>query len=246
MTSLNTNAEELFTKTFFGHFTLPVLYTILTLLFISSIYILYRLEKLRFQQYIRKQNINRPKQESNLLENDSDGLSKYTKPKYTKLLTLTRAFIYGLIISSGFIFYLTFSTHLIAIKHGFTEYKTTTLNEICYSITHSPIEDTLPTNLNDTIIIYYRFGCSDCELLYNKIYNRLNNVNHVYWVATRSEQGIELRKTYPIAEVPTSIYIDTSGEMTEYTLSTKTENNNQTTISLNEENLNALLSNLNK
>lgn len=246
MTSLNSNAEELFTKTFFGYFTLPVLYVALTTIIILSAYILFKLEQIRLKQNAMARNIDILKQKSNLEESEMLELSTYIQPKHTILKTLLRAFMYMLIISSSFALYLTLTTHITANKHGFTEPKTTTLNTICNSIKYSPTEDILPSDKTDIIVIYYRFGCSDCELLYNKIKNRTDNVNHIYWIATRSKQGIELRKSYPITEVPSSIYIDTSGEMTEYSLSIKSTSNNQTSISLNEKNLNNLLANLNK
>ena len=246
MQSLNTNVEELFTKTFFGYFTLPTLYVILGIIIVLSLYILFKLEKIRLKQNVMARNIDILKQKSDLDEDEMHELTTYTAPKNTKLNTLFRGIMYMLIISSSFILYLTITTHITANKHGFTEPKSTHLNTICYSIEHSPSEDKLPSDKTDIIVIYYRFGCSDCELLYNKIKDRTNNVNHIYWVATRSKQGTELRNTYPIAEVPTSIYIDTSGEMTEYSLSIKSTTNNQTNISLNEKNLNDLLSNLHK
>ena len=78
----------------------------------------------------------------------------------------------------------------------------------------SPLEDTLPENYNDLkgkIIIYYRFDCPDCHYTYKPLLQYLDknkiDMNDVYFVSSRSEQGKKLMQTYPIEEVPSGVYI---------------------------------------
>lgn len=75
------------------------------------------------------------------------------------------------------------------------------------SIKNSPVEDTIPDDLDGSIIIYYRFGCIDCEAIYDDLSEIISGKDDIYWVSTESEQGKELMKTYPVDSVPSGIYI---------------------------------------
>lgn len=78
------------------------------------------------------------------------------------------------------------------------------------AINHSPVEDELPEDLRGKIILYFRFGCPDCEAVFEELSRRAEPYgDDVYWISTRSEQGIELRKTYPCDHVPSAVYIST-------------------------------------
>lgn len=57
------------------------------------------------------------------------------------------------------------------------------------------------------IIIYYRFGCKDCEGIYHELKKYAAETQNVYFVATRQKTGQELLKQYPVDEVPTGIII---------------------------------------
>lgn len=81
------------------------------------------------------------------------------------------------------------------------------IQSVWKSIRNTPTEDLLPDTSEDKLIIYYRFGCSDCELLYHKMEQELQNIPNVYWIATRSEQGKEIRKKYPVKTVPSGVVI---------------------------------------
>lgn len=102
-----------------------------------------------------------------------------------------------IIIWSGF---------FVAHQHGLY---TTNINTIDMfkGILYSPIESTLPENIDGSIIIYYRFGCSDCETVYNELSNAVKDKENIYWISTESEQGKKLLETYPVDSVPTGIYI---------------------------------------
>ena len=103
-----------------------------------------------------------------------------------------------------------FSTLILRFKaqdHGL--YTTDiTIYKMITGIQNSHKEDKLPDNLDNKIIIYYRFGCPDCETIYNDLnaYISDNNLN-VYYVSTRSTQGKKLLKQFPVKTVPTGIYI---------------------------------------
>lgn len=112
-----------------------------------------------------------------------------------------------------------FSTSILKFKaqdHGL--YTTDiTIYKMITGIQNSHKEDKLPDDLNDKIIIYYRFGCPDCEAIYNDLntYTTDNDLN-VYYVSTRSNQGKKLLKQFPVKTVPTGIYIykNSHGELT--------------------------------
>lgn len=82
-----------------------------------------------------------------------------------------------------------------------------TISETKLSIEKSPVEDILPENINGSIIIYYRFGCTDCEAIYADLSKSISDKDNIYWVSTESDQGKELMKSYPIDSVPSGIYI---------------------------------------
>lgn len=235
---MNINAEKLFKHTFLGDFKAPILCIVLIIILSTSTYILYKLEKFNIKQNIIKQKIN-------MNINDDDIITELKQQqRHIKYLFIYRCFIYFFIIINTFIMYLTINTITTAKEHGSDNLTKKPLSSIVYSIKNSPIEDILPSDKTNIIVIYYRFGCKDCELIYNKLKDKTENVNHIYWVATRSEQGIDLRKTYPITEVPTGIYIDENKKMHEYLLYTKSTQNNKEYISLNENNLNELISHI--
>lgn len=94
----------------------------------------------------------------------------------------------------------------IAKTHG--SYNTNrSYTELTQSIDSTPVESVLPDKLDGSIIIYYRFGCPDCDAVYSDLSEYLKNKNNVYWVSTESEQGKTLLKAYPVDVVPSGIYI---------------------------------------
>lgn len=95
---------------------------------------------------------------------------------------------------------------ITALDHGMYQYTTDT-KSIIESIDSSPVESVLPDDLTNKIILYYRFGCPDCESVYSDLKNGTNGKTGIYWISTRSKQGKALRKKYPTAEVPSGVYI---------------------------------------
>lgn len=92
-----------------------------------------------------------------------------------------------------------------AKKHGLYS-SNITFSQLNTSIENSPEESVLPEDLSGTVVIYYKFGCEDCEAIYPDLKAALGG-SAVYWVSTQSEQGKELLKTYPVEDVPSGIYI---------------------------------------
>lgn len=82
-----------------------------------------------------------------------------------------------------------------------------TISEIEWCSENSPVEDNLPDNITNSIIIYYRFGCKDCEAVYPELSNEIADKENIYWISTESKQGKKLLESYPVTSVPTGIYI---------------------------------------
>ena len=107
----------------------------------------------------------------------------------------------------------------------------------------SPVEDDLPSNLQQCIIIYYKFGCKDCEEIYIELQSSIEDAPNIYWVSTRSNQGKKLRELYPIDAVPTGVYIynDSTSSAPHFIKKILYEYENTEQIHLNKTNLERLL-----
>lgn len=94
----------------------------------------------------------------------------------------------------------------IAVSHG--AYTTNmTIKQLYTGIANTPVEDELPDNLSGCIVIFYKFGCTDCEAIYDELSAHINNQANIYWISSRSAQGQRLISQYNIDYVPTGIYI---------------------------------------
>lgn len=125
-----------------------------------------------------------------------------TKVRMTALLTLSiinTALIASLIVVT--------SVYQAAQRHGMYDNSISTA-QMFRSLRLTPEEDELPSDLRHSIILYYRFTCSDCEDVYPEINRALRGRSNIYWVSTRSEQGSRLMEQYPVEQVPTGVYID--------------------------------------
>lgn len=96
------------------------------------------------------------------------------------------------------------------IQHGVFD-EDTTISEIVRRLPKTPKESELPDNPSDIFIIYFKFGCSDCEAVYPELSRQVRNQPDVYFISTRSEQGKALQEKYPIDETPTLVYIYPDG-----------------------------------
>lgn len=76
------------------------------------------------------------------------------------------------------------------------------------AIIKSPISDhSNEIAKKGNIIIYYRFGCKDCENIYSELKKCTDATQNIYFIATRQRTGKELLKQYPVDKVPTGIII---------------------------------------
>lgn len=76
------------------------------------------------------------------------------------------------------------------------------------AIQNSPIADR-NGNLDQqgNILIYYRFGCGDCEAVYDSLKVATAGKEDIYWVASRQSVGRELLQKYAVQEVPAGVVI---------------------------------------
>jgi hypothetical protein len=131
-------------------------------------------------------------------------------------------------------------TYQTAKQHGYQDGLTVNAESLWRGIHKSPEESKLPENpdeLKQSLIIYYRFGCRDCEAHYQAIKTAVQPYTNVYWISSRSEQGKKLRETYPVEAVPTGVYITKDGTGLTYVLYTQLQNQTR----LNEDELQSML-----
>lgn len=82
-----------------------------------------------------------------------------------------------------------------------------TVGEIKSRIRTTPVQSVLPGDLKGSIIIYYKFGCRDCESVYYDIIRAAGESERCFFVSTQSAQGRSLLESYPVAEVPSAVYV---------------------------------------
>lgn len=151
------------------------------------------------------------------------------KPKIKiSVLSYSLQFIVGVVLIFSML-YLATGTKLIlkGQRHGMYQYDIS-WSQMKTSINSSHEESILPNDeskLTNSIILFYRFGCEDCEAVYNKELIASKQVKDIYWVSTRSKQGKELLKKYPIKEVPAGVYIANNGSGVIEYLDSKSKNN---------------------
>lgn len=127
------------------------------------------------------------------------------------------------------------SLAVTAYQHGMYQ-NNLNIKDIQKAINASPIQSKLPNDLKNNLIIYYKFGCPDCESIYDELLNNLKNTQ-VYWVSVKSKTGKNLLNKYPVSDVPAGLYITNTDTGVTKTLSKSI--NNQTVLDL--DNLNYLL-----
>lgn len=75
---------------------------------------------------------------------------------------------------------------------------------------YTPYEDEIPEKVlrnKEYLIVYYKFGCPDCKVIYKEMKQLQEEHGNIYFVSTRSEQGKKLLKQYPVEEVPFGVYV---------------------------------------
>lgn len=80
------------------------------------------------------------------------------------------------------------------------------------AIQKSPVADrSVNLDHQGNILIYYRFGCADCEAVYDSLNAETAGRENIYWVASRQARGQELLQKYTVAEVPAGVIIQADG-----------------------------------
>lgn len=162
------------------------------------------------------------------------------KTKKILILITIRTILLSLTIIAAMFLSQEVKLYKIAKQHGMETNDTAKISEIYQAIETLPIESKLPEtkDLKNKLIIYYKFGCHDCESIHNKLYNIIKNYDNVYIVYTRSKQGKQLRETFPVKKVPSGLYIQSDG--TPVTLPLYDKNSDGTAV-INSTNINTLL-----
>lgn len=164
------------------------------------------------------------------------------KPNRLSYIAIVPIFTTSIFIMTGLLSAWQLTTYIT--KFGFDQYSTMPIKKIYPELKTLPIESKLkselPDNLKKCTIIYYRFGCPDCKAVHKDLYDQLKVYDNVYYIYTRSKTGKKLRKTYPVKNVPTGIYIDDDNKTYSCFLYNKKENG------LDWQNLNELIKFINK
>ena len=152
----------------------------------------------------------------NIMHAEYESLQKTAaKRKWLTAISIVTA---TFIMLSALTIFAIVDTYTTAKKHAYMGDLNVTASSLWRGINGSPIESELPENLSKAIVIYYRFGCPDCEATYPTLSKTLSAYTDVYWVSSRSDQGVALKEKYPIEVVPTGIYIKDDGTYLTYIL----------------------------
>lgn len=96
-------------------------------------------------------------------------------------------------------------------KRGMTmdDWKSENVAEIIRINNETPVSQTLPKERNGAIVILYRYGCPDCEAIYDDLHKTIDELGlkDVYYVASSSKYGQELVEEGDIRYVPTGVYL---------------------------------------
>jgi len=114
--------------------------------------------------------------------------------------------------------YTEWSVISLARSHGYADGWDVAPVDLWEDIELSPKEDHLPPDMSGCILLYYKFGCHDCNALGTEIYDTLSALAPTYRVATRSRTGRRMLEDYPVPEVPACVYFKTDGTTLSYVL----------------------------
>lgn len=227
-TRLNTTSQYLLP--IFKDFTILQLLILTVIVWISGVIIQTLIERYIFKHTGTDTN----KDKNNTEIKNSPRISR----KKLFILKLFTVIIATIICFACICFFQGIYLAKVAKLHGHESIKTMSIQNIYDNIEKLPVENKLPTDLKNKLIIYYKFGCGDCESIHNELQEMLHEHKDVYVIYTRSKQGKELRKTYPVEKVPSGMYIQSDG--TNVTLPLYSENADKEPV-LDRQNLNTLL-----
>lgn len=123
-------------------------------------------------------------------------------------------YITVILMTGSIMFMSTFSRYNIAAaKHGAYGYVqlSQTLKEIKSCTDNGFTEsDNIPEDHDNMIIIFFKYGCPDCEAIHDELMEYINTHDiDIHFVSTRSEMGQNLLKEYPVYEIPAAVYVKT-------------------------------------
>jgi len=136
--------------------------------------------------------------------NISIGTQTPYKSDYKPIIYLLMSFAILMLVAA----ILLVGNYLVATQHGLTT-SDITISKMNKGINGTSIESVLPDDLNNTIVIYYKFSCPDCHAIHQELTDAINAQPDakIYLVSTQSAQGKDLKSKYPVDEVPSGIYI---------------------------------------
>lgn len=103
-------------------------------------------------------------------------------------------------------------------------YGTLSIGDLPEKIQMTLKEDQLPEDITNHIIVFYKYGCPDCESIHRSLTTLKKNKDDLLFIASNSEQGEKLRETLPVTDVPCGFYIHSDGSYTNATLYIVDEN----------------------
>ena len=81
-----------------------------------------------------------------------------------------------------------------------------------HAVQNSPVMDrNVHPDQQGNILIYYRFGCGDCEAVYDDLKAEVEGKENIYWIASRQPEGQKLLQKYTVSEVPAGVIIQDDG-----------------------------------
>lgn len=147
---------------------------------------------------------------------DVDAARRTVKAKRAaSVVSIMACAVLALAILTG---YAEWSTMSLARSHGYADGWDQSPASLWEDIEKSPVEDRLPRDMSGSILMYYKFGCEDCNELGEELYAALSSLAPTYRIATRSPTGRKLIEQYPVAEVPACVYFRHDGRQLYYIL----------------------------
>lgn len=174
-------------------------------------------DKVKMTELVKSKEIEDIINESNNTQNDDNPFSEQRFTGSGNETKVRTTFVFEarlfLIVSLVIIFAVA-CFNRVARNHGaYGDFdRTESVSSLIHSIKYGYKDQSkeLPDNLSGKIIIYFRFGCEDCDAVHDELmsmHNSLDNKDDIYFVSTRSDAAQTVLQDYPVSEVPMAIYV---------------------------------------
>lgn len=104
----------------------------------------------------------------------------------------------------------------VAMRHGLYSLQTPMIDTVAILLAgDTPVDESETTSPDQTDVVYafYRFGCPDCEEIYDELNDWADeNDIDLTWVSTRSDKGRALFNSTAVDQVPAIEVINKDGE----------------------------------